>query len=71
MLYVSCFLLHFLPFEICISVLFFDFPSHSYNSEVSSGFFYSNAEEREKLVASERKFTDEKVNYSPSFSLFK
>lgn len=32
-------------------------------SEVSSGFYYSNAEEREKLVASERKFTDEKVRY--------
>jgi T-complex protein 1 subunit zeta len=30
-------------------------------TEVSSGFFYSNAEEREKLVDSERKFTDEKV----------
>lgn len=29
--------------------------------EVSSGFYYSSAEEREKLVASERKFTDEKV----------
>jgi T-complex protein 1 subunit zeta len=31
-------------------------------TEVSSGFFYSNADEREKLVASERKFTDEKVS---------
>eukprot|EP01084_Bolivina_argentea_P129992 229527_1 len=30
-------------------------------TEVSSGFFYSNAEEREKLVESERKFTDSKV----------
>ncbi|TFJ82776.1 hypothetical protein NSK_005969 [Nannochloropsis salina CCMP1776] len=30
-------------------------------SEVASGFFYSNAEERERLVASERRFTDEKV----------
>ena len=29
--------------------------------EVSSGFFYSSAGEREKLVSSERKFTDEKV----------
>ena len=30
-------------------------------TEISAGFFYSNAEEREKLVDSERKFTDEKV----------
>jgi T-complex protein 1 subunit zeta len=29
-------------------------------SEINSGFFYSTAEEREKLVASERKFTDDK-----------
>ena len=30
-------------------------------TEISAGFFYSSAEEREKLVESERKFTDEKV----------
>lgn len=30
-------------------------------TEVSAGLFYSSAEEREKLVESERKFTDEKV----------
>jgi T-complex protein 1 subunit zeta len=30
-------------------------------TEITAGFFYSNAEEREKLVESERKFTDEKV----------
>lgn len=30
-------------------------------TEVQAGFFYSNAEDREKLVESERKFTDEKV----------
>lgn len=30
-------------------------------TEVQSGFFYSTADEREKLVESERKFTDEKV----------
>jgi T-complex protein 1 subunit zeta len=30
-------------------------------TEVHSTFFYSSAEEREKLVASERKFTDDKV----------
>ncbi|CAG8509656.1 2499_t:CDS:2 [Ambispora leptoticha] len=30
-------------------------------SEINSGFFYSSAEQREKLVQSERKFTDEKV----------
>jgi T-complex protein 1 subunit zeta len=29
-------------------------------TEVLSGFFYSNAEQREKLAASERKFTDER-----------
>lgn len=32
-------------------------------TEVQSGFFYSTAQEREKLVDSERKFTDEKVRY--------
>lgn len=31
------------------------------HSEINSGFFYSSAEQREKLVESERKFTDEKV----------
>ncbi|KEP64135.1 UNVERIFIED_CONTAM: TCP-1 chaperonin, putative [Hammondia hammondi] len=30
-------------------------------SEVNSGFFYSSAEEREKMVEAERRFTDEKV----------
>lgn len=30
-------------------------------SEVNSGFFYSSAEERSKLVEAERRFTDEKV----------
>lgn len=30
-------------------------------SEVNSGFFYSSAEQREKLVEAERRFTDEKV----------
>eukprot|EP01027_Heterolobosea_sp_BB2_P025518 GEZU01039165.1.p1 GENE.GEZU01039165.1~~GEZU01039165.1.p1 ORF type:complete len:539 (-),score=177.57 GEZU01039165.1:202-1818(-) len=30
-------------------------------SEVNSGFFYSDAEQREKLVAAERKLTDDKV----------
>ncbi|KAK9495407.1 chaperonin Cpn60/TCP-1 family [Lipomyces doorenjongii] len=30
-------------------------------SEVNSGFFYSNAEQREKLVESERKFVDQKL----------
>lgn len=29
-------------------------------TEVQSGFFYSTAEQREKLAASERKFTDER-----------
>ena len=31
------------------------------SSEVNSGFFYSSAEQREKLVEAERRFTDEKV----------
>jgi len=31
------------------------------DSEVNSGFFYSSAEQREKLVEYERKFTDERV----------
>jgi T-complex protein 1 subunit zeta len=30
-------------------------------TEVHSGFFWSNAEQREKLIASERQFTDDKV----------
>eukprot|EP00955_Chlamydomonas_euryale_P100108 365259-Chlamydomonas_euryale.AAC.14 len=30
-------------------------------SEVNSGFFYSNADQREKLVAAEREYTDERV----------
>merc|ERR1719379_48685 len=30
-------------------------------SEVNAGFFYSSSEQKEKLVESERKFTDEKV----------
>ncbi|GAQ84120.1 TCP-1/cpn60 chaperonin family protein [Klebsormidium nitens] len=30
-------------------------------SEVNAGFFYSSAEQREKMVAAERKFTDDKV----------
>ncbi|OJT04979.1 T-complex protein 1 subunit zeta [Trametes pubescens] len=30
-------------------------------TEVNSGFFYSSAEQREKLVESERRFTDQKV----------
>ena len=31
-------------------------------SEVNAGFFYATAEERQKLVAAERKYTDDKVN---------
>jgi len=33
----------------------------STDSEVNSGFFYSSAEQREKLVESERRFVDVKV----------
>ena len=36
-------------------------------TEISSGFYYSTAEERDKLVQSERKFTDEKVNQVIAF----
>jgi T-complex protein 1 subunit zeta len=32
-----------------------------YSREVNSGFFYSSAEQREKLVESERRFVDAKV----------
>lgn len=38
-------------------------------TEVQSGFFYSNAQEREKLVESERKFTDEKVSRTVEFGV--
>mmetsp|Transcript_9706 Transcript_9706/g.11256 ORF Transcript_9706/g.11256 Transcript_9706/m.11256 type:complete len:543 (+) Transcript_9706:102-1730(+) len=31
-------------------------------SEVNSGFFYSSADQREKMVAAERKFTDDRVD---------
>eukprot|EP00216_Chloropicon_sp_CCMP2111_P000894 CAMPEP_0198241966 /NCGR_PEP_ID=MMETSP1446-20131203/7620_1 /TAXON_ID=1461542 ORGANISM="Unidentified sp, Strain CCMP2111" /NCGR_SAMPLE_ID=MMETSP1446 /ASSEMBLY_ACC=CAM_ASM_001112 /LENGTH=518 /DNA_ID=CAMNT_0043924973 /DNA_START=18 /DNA_END=1575 /DNA_ORIENTATION=- len=31
-------------------------------SEVNSGFFYSDADQREKMVAAERQYTDERVN---------
>lgn len=31
-------------------------------SEVNSGFFYKSAADREKLVAAERKFVDDRVN---------
>lgn len=31
------------------------------SSEINSGFFYSSAEQREKLVESERKFVDAKL----------
>lgn len=30
-------------------------------SEINAGFYYSNAEQREKLVAAERELTDSKV----------
>ncbi|KAH8055024.1 hypothetical protein JL722_8444 [Aureococcus anophagefferens] len=34
-------------------------------SEVASGFFYSSAEQREQLIESERKFTDDKKGIDP------
>jgi T-complex protein 1 subunit zeta len=36
-------------------------------SEVNAGFFYKNAEERAKLVAAERKYTDDKVGEIVAF----
>lgn len=36
-------------------------------TEVHSGFFWSNAEQREKLIASERSFTDDKVREIVAF----
>ena len=36
-------------------------------TEVQSGFFYSNAEEREKLVESERKWLDERCRQVVDF----
>lgn len=36
-------------------------------TEISSSFFYANAEERDKFVSSERKFTDEKVSQLIAF----
>lgn len=44
-----------------VSVTFF--PSYFCNffREVSSGFFYKSAEEREKLVKAERKFIEDRV----------
>jgi len=36
-------------------------------TEIHSGFFWSNAEQREKLIASERAFTDEKVHQIVAF----
>jgi len=32
-----------------------------FSSEVNAGFFYKNAEERDRLVSSERKFIDDRV----------
>lgn len=42
---------------------FFEFIEKDYLlfSEVNAGFFYKTADEREKLVKAERKFTDDKV----------
>lgn len=36
-------------------------------SEVNSGFFYSSAEQREKLVESERKFIDDRLRKIVAF----
>ncbi len=41
-----------------INHLVYPYPTHS---EVNSGFFYSSAEQREKLVESERKFIDDRL----------
>jgi chaperonin GroEL (HSP60 family) len=41
-------------------------------AEVNSGFFYSNAEQREKMVAAERAITDDRVQKvsKPRYSSF-
>ena len=36
-------------------------------SEVNSGFFYKSAEDREKLVAAEREFIDQRVQKVSSY----
>ena len=41
----------FIPSCVCVCLC----------SEVNSGFFYKSADEREKLVAAERKFVDDRV----------
>jgi hypothetical protein len=38
-------------------------------SEVNAGFFYSSADQREKLVAAERKYTDDRVKEVRACSL--
>ncbi len=45
------------PFFVILLALFF---LSFIFSEINSGFFYSSAEQRAKLVESERRFTDEK-----------
>ena len=37
------------------------------SSEVNSGFFYSSAEQREKLIESERKFIDDRLRKIVAF----
>jgi hypothetical protein len=44
-----------------VRVLTLNYDLEYQRSEVNSGFYYSNAEEREKLVQSERKWVDDKA----------
>ena len=44
-----------------------DEPCLTRNSEVNSGFFYSSAEQREKLIESERKFIDDRLRKIVAF----
>ncbi len=39
----------------------FNWKYFDFSREVNAGFFYKNAEERDRLVASERKFIDDRV----------
>ena len=55
--WVGCVCVVYTGHKVIVPVLYSD-PSFS---EVNSGFFYKTAAEREKLVAAERKFIDDRV----------
>jgi len=47
--------------ELCLTSVRLTKAVFSPSSEVNSGFFYSNAEQREAMVAAERRQVDERV----------